>query len=131
MHDFQSKEIAKDELIEIAQKMFKDKRRLVMINGYLNEEKEIVIAYNFDLDGDVITYLLKGESKIPSITPIYQGSARWAEEEIEEMLPVTFEGLNRSGRLFLPEEFKDGEGQILVMPLEELKKYKDKREDEE
>ena len=35
-------------------------------------------------------------------------------------------GLNRSGRLFLPEEFKDGEGQILVMPLKELKKLKEK-----
>ena len=42
------------------------------------------------------------------------------------MMNMKFDGLNRSGRLFLPEEFKDGEGQILVMPLSELKKYKDK-----
>ena len=42
------------------------------------------------------------------------------------MMHMSFNGLNRSGRLFLPEEFTDGEGQILVMPLDELKKYKDK-----
>ena len=29
------------------------------------------------------------------------------------------------GRLFLPDEFKNGEGKILVLPLNELKKLKD------
>lgn len=126
MHDFMSLEIKKDELINKVQNLLKEKRRLIMINGYINDKKENVIAYNFDMNGDVLTLLVKGEVEIPSITPIYSESARWAEEEIEEMMNVKFEGLNRSGRLFLPEEFKDGEGQILVMPLSELKKYKDK-----
>ena len=40
------------------------------------------------------------------------------------MMPLKFEGLIFSGRLFLPEEFKEGEGQILIMPLNELKKLK-------
>lgn len=126
MHDFNGVEIGKDEILDVAKKMLKEKRRLLIINGYINENKENVVAYNFDIDGDVITYLIKGEEQLPSITPIYSGSARWAEEEIEEMMNMKFIGLERSGRLFLPEEFQEGEGQILVMPLSELKKYKDK-----
>ena len=126
MHDFNGIEIKKEDLLDSVKAMYKKKRRLVMINGYINENKENVIAYNFDVNGDITTYLVKGEEVLPSITPIYSGSARWAEEEIEEMMNMKFDGLDRSGRLFLPEEFKDGEGQILVMPLSELKKYKDK-----
>lgn len=126
MHEFNGVEIKKDDLLDSVNAMYKEKRRLVMINGYINENKENVIAYNFDINGDILTYLVKGEVELPSITPIYSGSARWAEEEIEEMMNMKFEGLNRSGRLFLPEEFEAGEGQILVMPLNELKKYKDK-----
>lgn len=126
MHDFDGVEVKKENLINVAKEMFKDKRRLLIINGYINEEGQNVIAYNFDLGGPVRTYLLKDESEVPSITSVYGGSARWCEEEIEEMMMVKFQGLDRSGRLFLPEEFKDGEGQILVMPLEELKKYKEK-----
>ncbi|MFY9277131.1 MAG: NADH-quinone oxidoreductase subunit C, partial [Clostridium sp.] len=57
-------------------------------------------------------------------TSIYIGAA-WFEEEIEEVMPVKFIGLKRSGRLFLPDEFKNGEGKILVLPLNELKKLKD------
>ena len=41
-------------------------------------------------------------------------------------MPVKFVGLNAGNRLFLPEEFKEGNGQILVLPLDELKKLKDK-----
>ena len=40
-------------------------------------------------------------------------------------MPVKFEGLVFSGRLFLPDELKSGEGKILVLPLNELKKLKD------
>ena len=126
MHEFDGIEIKKENLLEEVQRMLSTKRRLLMINGYINDEKQNVIAYNFDVNGDVRTYLVKGESVLPTITTIYSESARWAEEEIEEMMNIKFEGLNRSGRLFLPEEFKDGEGQILVMPLDELKKFKEK-----
>ena len=41
------------------------------------------------------------------------------------MMPVKFIMLKRSGRLFLPDEFKNGEGKILVLTLNELKKLKD------
>ncbi|MBY0756161.1 NADH-quinone oxidoreductase subunit C [Clostridium sardiniense] len=126
MHDFNKIEITSNDIVRIAKEMICKKRRLVIINGYINENKENVICYNFDIDGKIDTYAIVGEKEIPSITTIYEASARWCEEEIEEMMEVRFIGLNRSGRLFLPEEFKEGEGQILIMPLEELKKLKEK-----
>lgn len=129
MHKFDSTYITKEELIPIAEKMLSEKRRLVIMNGYVDKEGNNVVAYNFDIDGDIKTYLCKGYSLLPSLTPIYKGSAQWCEEEICEMMPIDFEGLEKSGRLFLPEEF-DGSGQILVMPLSELKKSREEREKE-
>lgn len=126
MHKFDSEFVTKEELLSVVQKMLEEKRRLVIMNGYVDKEGNNVVAYNFDIDGDIKTYLCKGYSSIPSITPIYGGSAQWCEEEITEMMPIEFEGLAKSGRLFLPEEF-DGSGQILVMPLSELKKAVDKQ----
>lgn len=126
MHDFNKINISSNELIKIAKEMKNQKNRLVIINGYINEDKENVVCYNFDINGKIDTYTIVGEDKIPTITTIYGEAARWCEEEIEELMKVEFMGLNRSRRLFLPEEFKDGEGQILVMPLKELKKLKEK-----
>lgn len=125
MHKFDAEYVTKEELLPLVQRMLEEKRRLVIMNGYVDKEGNNVIAYNFDFDGDIKTYLCKGYRSIPSITPIYSASAQWCEEEIAEMMPIEFEGLTKSGRLFLPEEF-DGTGQILVMPLSELKKAADK-----
>lgn len=113
-------EITKEDLIPMAEKYFQERRRLVIMNGYIDLDGNNVVAYNFDFDGDIRTYLLKGESEVPSLTPIYAGSAQWCEEEICEMMNMNFLGLQKSGRLFLPDDF-DGTGQILVIPLNELK----------
>lgn len=121
MHKFEGINLTKEELIPLCKKMLEEKRRLVIMNGYIDKEGNKVVAYNFDIEGDIKTYLCKGYDSLPSITHIYQASAQWCEEEIQEMMPIKFEGLNKSNRLFLPEEF-DGSGQILVMPLSELKK---------
>lgn len=121
MHKFNAIYINSDELLSLVEKMFKEKRRLVIMNGYVDKEGKNVVAYNFDIDGELVTYILKGYDSLPSITSIYGGSAQWCEEEICEMMPIEFEGLEKSGRLFLPDDF-DGSGQILVMPLSDLKK---------
>lgn len=129
MHKFDGVNILKEELIPLVKKMLEEKRRLVIMNGYVDKEGDNVVAYNFDIDGDIKTYLCKGYKVLPSITSIYGGSAQWCEEEICEMMPIDFEGLDKTGRLFLPDDF-DGSGQILVMPLSELKKSKEEKEDE-
>ncbi|WP_139904215.1 NADH-quinone oxidoreductase subunit C [Clostridium thermarum] len=125
MGKFDGEYVTKEQLFSIAQKFREEKRRLVIINGYIDKEGNNVVAYNFEIDGHIKTYLCKGYSTLPSLTGIYGGSAQWCEEEICEFMPIDFESLEKSGRLFLPEEF-DGSGQILVMPLSELKKAAEK-----
>ena len=116
--------IEKDKLLNELETNIKSGGRLVCINGYINEEGQMMVFYT--IEHDVVREILKLEDQreIPTATSIYIGAA-WFEEEIEEMMPVKFIGLKRSGRLFLPDEFKNGEGKILVLPLNELKKLKD------
>ena len=117
-------EIQKKEILSKVQEVRDKGGRLVAINGYVDNEKNNVVVYTLDYDDFRKQYKVKGESILPTVTNIHKG-AQWFEEEIQEMMPLKFEGLIFSGRLFLPEEFKDGEGQILIMPLSELKKIKD------
>ena len=116
--------IEKDKLLNELETNIKSGGRLICINGYINEEEQMVVIYTIEHDGVREILKLENQREIPTCTSIYIGAA-WFEEEIEEMMPVKFIGLKRSGRLFLPDEFKNGEGKILVLPLNELKKLKD------
>lgn len=117
-------EIQKKDIISKVQDVRDKGGRLVAINGYVDENKKNVVVYTLEYDDVRRHYHVRGEEILPTVTNIYKG-AQWFEEEIQEMMPLKFEGLIFSGRLFLPEEFKGGEGQILIMPLNELKKLKD------
>ena len=119
------KEINKDEIINKAQQYWDKGGRLLALNGYIDSEKQNVVIYSFEDEKIREMLVVKGEEELQKITGIYKGAA-WFEEEIQEMMPVTFSGLKATGRLFLPEEFKNGDGKILVLPLDELKKMKDK-----
>lgn len=116
--------IEKDKLLNELETNIKSGGRLVCINGYINEEGQMMVIYAIEHDEVREIIKLEDQREIPTATSIYIGAA-WFEEEIEEMMPVKFIGLKRSGRLFLPDEFKNGEGKILVLPLNELKKLKD------
>ena len=116
--------IEKDKLLNELETNIKSGGRLVCINGYINEEGQMMVIYAIEHDEVREILKLEDQREIPTATSIYIGAA-WFEEEIEEMMPVKFIGLKRSGRLFLPDEFKNGEGKILVLPLNELKKLKD------
>lgn len=120
MHESIFIEISKDNLFKTCQEMINEKNRLIIINGYVDKEKKPIVSYSFLKRNELISYYIRGENEIPSVTPIYKDLATWCEEEIEEVMPVKFNGLNRGGRLFLPEEF-EGKGEILILPLEELK----------
>ena len=114
-------EIQKKEILSKVQEVRDKGGRLVAINGYVDKDKNNIVVYTLEYDNFRKHYHIKGETILPTVTNIYKG-AQWFEEEIQEMMPLKFEGLIFSGRLFLPEEFKEGEGQILIMPLNELKK---------
>ena len=120
-----NKSIVKEELLDELENNLKRDGRLVCINGYINDEGENIVVYTVEYDDVREILRLENVNELPTATGVYKGAA-WFEEEIEEVMPLKFIGLERIGRLFLPEEFKDGEGKILVLPLEELKKFKDK-----
>jgi NADH:ubiquinone oxidoreductase subunit C len=63
---------------------------------------------------------VEGERIVPSIVDIYDLGAEWAEREIMELMDIVFEGLDTSKRLFLPENMINGQGHIIVTPMDKL-----------
>ena len=68
------------------------------------------------------SYEVRAERVLPSIEPVYDLAAQWPERELTELIGVTFEGLDTSKRLFMPDNLLEGDGQILVTPLSELRR---------
>ena len=114
--------ITKEEIVPIAEKMKKDNVQLIMIHGHRDDDGSAVVSYEYSFGPMVDSYEVRGEDVLPSIEPIYDVAAQWAEREINELIGVTFEGLDVSKRLFMPDNLLEGQGQILVTPLAELRK---------
>ena len=123
--------INKEDIIPTAQRMRDEGRMLLLIHGHRDTEGQPVICYDYFV-GDVFeSYEVRGEETLPDISPIYDLAAAWPEREINELIGVTFEGLDCSERLFLPENMaEEMKGQILVTPLEELRKARNISQEE-
>ena len=65
---------------------------------------------------------MRGHATVPTISHIYDAAAQWAERDVAELAPITFEGLDCSQRLFMPDNLLSGDGQITVTPIEVLRK---------
>ena len=96
LQEYKRIDISKDEILPLAERMKKEGRYLVMIHGLINKDGQ------------------------PDV--IYCEAATWPERELNELFGFTFEGLDVSKRLFLPEDMLEtqGKGQIMVTPLKEL-----------
>ena len=101
-----NKSIVKEELLDELENNLKRDGRLVCINGYINDEGENIVVYTVEYDDVREILRLENVNELPTASGVYKGAA-WFEEEIEEVMPLKFIGLERIGRLFLPEEFKD------------------------
>ena len=126
MQEYKRTEIRKDEIVALAERMRKEGRMLVMIHGFLDKEGRLVVAYDYAVE----SYYVLGETQLPSIGEIYDTAATWPERELNELFGVSFEGLDMSQRLFLPEDMleTEGKGQIMVTPLSELRENVQKKE---
>ncbi|CDF58155.1 NADH-quinone oxidoreductase subunit C [Thermobrachium celere] len=122
MQEFKSIEIKKEEIVPLAQRMREKGHRLVMIHGYVDKEGKHVVNYQYEVGNCIESYKVVGEDTLPSISEIYDVAAAWPEEELYELMGVKFEGLKMRGRLFLPDTMLEGQGHIIVTPLEELRK---------
>ena len=123
MQEYKKIVISKDQIVPIAEKMRKEGRLLVMIHGFINEEGLMDVSWDYAVDPVVESYHVIGETSFPSIESIYDVAAAWPERELNELFAIEFEGLDTSKRLFLPEDMLEtqGKGQIMVMPLSELR----------
>ena len=130
MQEYKKISITKDEVIPTAERMKKDGVVLAMIHGFINDNGLPNISYEYDVNGAIESYTVDGEKVLPTISHIYDLAAEWPEREINELMDMTFEGLDTSKRLFMPDNMLDGQGQILVTPMDQLiDKAQNKKED--
>ncbi len=130
MQEYKKISITKDEVIPTAERMKKDGVVLAMIHGFINDNGLPNISYEYDVNGVIESYTVDGEKVLPTISHIYDLAAEWPEREINELMDMTFEGLDTSKRLFMPDNMLDGQGQILVTPMDQLiDKAHNKKED--
>ena len=91
--------IEKDKLINELETNIKNGGRLVCINGYINEQGQMIVVYTIEHDEIREILKLEDQSEIPTATSIYIGAA-WFEEEIEEVMPVSLLGLREAEDYF-------------------------------
>lgn len=122
MQEYRRIDITRDQIVPIAEHMRKSGRYLVMIHAFIDKDGQMDISYDYAVDPAIESYHVAGETKVPSIAPIYDTAAEWPERELNELFGIEFEGLDVSKRLFLPEDMLEmqGKGQIMVTPLKEL-----------
>ena len=122
MQEYKRIDIGKDQVLPVAERMRREGRYLVMIHGFINNDGQMDVSYDYAVDPAIESYHVVGETVLPSIGDIYDTAATWPERELNELFAVEFEGLDTSKRLFLPEDMLEtqGKGQIMVMPLSEL-----------
>lgn len=132
MQEYKVTVIEKDQIVPIAERMKKAGRYLVMIHGYLNKDGQLDVSWDYAVEPVIESYHVVGETTLPSIGEIYDTAATWPERELNELFGVTFEGLDMSKRLFLPEDMleTEGKGQIMVTPLSELVENMEKKKEE-
>jgi len=121
MQTNQKIEITPEEIVPTAEKMRAQERLLIMIHGHIEKDGTPVITYDYDDGPNVLSYEVRGHATVPTISHIYDAAAQWAERDISELVPITFEGLDCSQRLFMPDNLLSGEGQITVTPLNVLR----------
>lgn len=123
MQEYKRIDIGKDQIVPVAERMRKAGVYLVMIHAFIDKEGRMDISWDYAVDPAIESYHVVGEMKVPSVGEIYDTAATWPERELNELFGIEFEGLDVSQRLFLPEDMLEtqGKGQIMVMPLSELR----------
>ena len=67
MQEYKRIEISKDQVVPIAEKMRKAGVGLVMIHGFLNEEGQMDVSWDYSVEPVVESYHVVGEMTLPSI----------------------------------------------------------------
>ncbi len=130
MQEYRKIPVTKDEIVPVARRMRDEGVILAMIHGYVTPSGAYNISYEYQKGEVIESYTIEGEDNLPTISTIYDEAAAWPERELNELIGITFEGLDTSKRLFMPDSMLDGQGQILVTPMDELIEKTHKKEEE-
>ena len=130
MQEYKKIMITRDEVVPTAERMRAANVHLAMIHAFIDDDGKPNVSYEYEIGQGIESYTVEGESVLPSIVSIYDLGAEWPEREIMELMDITFEGLDTSKRLFMPDSMLDGQGQILVTPMNELIEKTHKKEGE-
>ena len=120
MQEYKKIFITKEEIRPTAQRMRDANVHLAMIHGFINDDGKPNVSYEYEVGPAIESYTVDGESVLPTISDIYDLGAEWPERELQELMEIRFEGLDNDERLFMPDTMFEGQGQILVTPMEEL-----------
>ena len=120
MQEYKKISITKDDVVPTAERMRAAGVHLAMIHGFINDEGQPDISYEYEIPGGIESYTVVGEWVLPTISHIYDLAAEWPERELMELMDITFEGVDSSKRLFMPDTMLSGQGQIIVTPMKEL-----------
>lgn len=99
----------KSKLLDKVNFLKKENSRFLIATAYFTDEtnKEIAISYNFDKNGEVITYKVIITDKVmPSLINIFGKAVEWCEREINENFQVEFTGLCCDERFIKPDEIE-------------------------
>ncbi len=129
MQAYKKIQITKDQIRPTAQKMREAGVTLAMIHAFFEDDGKFNISYEYEVGSGIESYYVADTGVLPSISDIYDLGAEWPEREINELMGLEFEGLDTSRRLFLPETMVEGQGQILVTPMDQLIKKAHGKED--
>ena len=120
MQEYNKISITKDEVIPLAEKMRAQGVTLAMIHAFKEDDGTPNVSYEYQTEKGVDSYTVEGESVLPSISGIYDLAAEWPEREIMELMDITFDGVDTSERLFLPESMLNEQGQIMITSIDDL-----------
>lgn len=120
MQDYKIIQITREEVLPTAERMRKEGVFLAMIHGHIEDDGSPVVAYEYEIGSGIESYQVRGEKVLPTISGVYDSGAEWPEREIMELMDITFEGLDASQRLFMPESMLSGQGHIIVTPMDKL-----------
>lgn len=120
MQEYKIIDITREQILAIAGMMRGRGVPLAMIHGHIDDDGQPVVSYEYEIGTGIESYRIAGVKSLPSISTIYDAAAEWPEREIMELMDITFEGLDASKRLFMPESMISGQGHIIVTPMDKL-----------
>ena len=75
MQEYKKTVITKDQVVPIAEKMRKAGNALVMIHGFIDNDGQMDVSWDYAVDPAIESYHVIGETVLPSIGEIYDTAA--------------------------------------------------------